>query len=119
MNGKDYLFVTYGHSVEIDCQIASSDANVSLYLKRFMTPKKLHVDNIKVRLNKGIFTITRMNNMDGGEYTCKTVNKTGHVKISHVVNVIPVIPKNSKLIFLNIYLFVITYPRLVLKSFYP
>lgn len=97
LNGKKYLFVTYGHSVQINCQLSSTDVNVTLYLKRFMTPKKLNVDNVKVRLNKGIFTITRMNNMDGGEYTCKTMNKTGSEKISRVVNVIPVIPKNKRI----------------------
>lgn len=96
VNGKNYFFVTYGHSVEINCSLTNADVNVTLYVRRFQTPKRLAVDNVKVRLNKGIFTITRTNSMDGGEYICEATNRTGHKRISHVINVIPVIPKNSK-----------------------
>lgn len=93
-----YLFVSYGHSVQIDCSLSESDVNVTLYVKRFSTqPTKVVIDNVKWRQRKGVFTMTVTQPLDGGEYICKAINITGHERITKELTVIPIVaPTNDK-----------------------
>ena len=99
MADKKYLFVSYGHSVQIDCTPKESDVNVTLYIKRFNRQlTKVNIDNVKWSQRKGIFTMTATQPLDGGEYICKTINKTGYERITTQITVIPVVaPTNGKL----------------------
>ena len=96
--GQRYLFVSYGHSVQIDCSLTESDVNVTLYLKRLSTqPTKVVIDNVKWRQRKGIFTMTVTQPLDGGKYICKAINQTGHERITKEITVIPIVaPTNGK-----------------------
>lgn len=98
MPSQKYLFVSYGHSVQIDCSLGKSDVNVTLYVRRFSTQStKVVIDNVKWRQRKGIFTLTVTQALDGGEYTCKAMNETGHERITREITVIPIVaPSNGK-----------------------
>ncbi|XP_028407206.1 hemicentin-1-like [Dendronephthya gigantea] len=93
-----YLFVSYGHSVQINCSLRKSEVNVTLFVKRFSTPyTKVAIDNVKWRQSGGLFTMSATRPLDGGEYMCKAINGTGHERITKEITIIPIVaPTNDK-----------------------
>ncbi|XP_046862914.1 leucine-rich repeats and immunoglobulin-like domains protein 1 [Xenia sp. Carnegie-2017] len=95
---KKYLFVSYGHAAQVNCNLRENDLNVTLYVKRYNpTARKVVVDNVKWTEQNGLFTMQGVRPLDGGNYFCKVVNISGHERITTNVYVIPIVaPSTNK-----------------------